>query len=339
MPKTNLLGHDRAVYKGSPTTLCQGCGHNSVTNHIIKALYEASVDPFMMAKMSGIGCSSKTPAYFLGRSHGFNAVHGRMPAISLGAKLANAGLQVLGVSGDGDTASIGIGQFCHMVRRNVDMLYIIENNGVYGLTKGQFSATADVGAELKSGEVNELAMIDCCGLAIHLGGTFVARTFSGDGKQVVPLIQAGLAHPGTAVIDIISPCITFNNHRGATKSYDWVNEHKQLLHQVDYVLPQEEITADYEPGEMVQIDLPDGSHLQLKKLERDYDPRNRTAALAVLGQAEQEEVLLTGLLYVDTNSTSFGSRLGLTDTPLAKLTEKELRPSAEALAEILDTFA
>jgi len=265
MPKTNLLGHERALYKGSPTTLCQGCGHNSITNHIIKALFEASVDPYMLAKMSGIGCSSKTPAYFLSRSHGFNACHGRMPSVSLGANLANKQLTVLGISGDGDTASIGIGQFVHMVRRNVDMLYIIENNGVYGLTKGQFSATADVGAELKSGEVNELATIDCCALAIQLGGSFVGRAFSGDGKQVVPLIQAGLAHPGTAVLDIVSPCITFNNHRGATKSYDWVEEHKELLHTLAYILPQEEITADYEPGSLTTVQQHDGSLLRLRK--------------------------------------------------------------------------
>lgn len=337
MAKTNALGVSQAEYKGRPTTLCSGCGHNSITNHIVKALYESAVDPYSLAKMSGIGCSSKTPTYFLNQSAGFNSVHGRMPSVSLGAQLANTGLQVIGISGDGDTASIGLGQFCHMVRRNVDMVYIIENNGVYGLTKGQFSATADEGAKLKGGQVNELTMMDCCALAIQLGGTFVARSFSGDRKQVVPLIQAALEHRGTAVIDIISPCVTFNNHPGAAKSYDWVKDHLEALHALDYVMPQEEITADYEPGEVFPLDMPDGGKLLLKKIEEDYDPTDRVKALSAIAAHQAEDKTLTGLLYIDKGSVPFHTLEKVTDEgPLYKMGEDKLRPSREALAEIMD---
>ena len=244
----NIIGLGRDVYKGLPTTLCAGCGHNSITNHLIKALYEFGVPPHKLAKMSGIGCSSKTPAYFVDQAHGMNTLHGRMPSAATGAKVANRELVVLGISGDGDTASIGIGQYCHMIRRNVDVTYIVENNGCYGLTKGQFSATADVGSKQKGGKVNEYATIDVCGLAIELGATFVARSFSGDGKQLVPLLQAALAHRGTAILDVISPCVTFNDHEGSTKSYAYVKDHGVVLHTPDFIAGGRDIAIDYEPG-------------------------------------------------------------------------------------------
>jgi len=321
----NIIGLARDVYKGLPTTLCAGCGHNSITNHLIKALYEYGVEPHKLAKMSGIGCSSKTPAYFVEQAHGFNGVHGRMPSAATGAKLANRELLVLGISGDGDTASIGLGQYAHMIRRNLDCVYIVENNGVYGLTKGQFSATADIGSTQKHGGANEYATIDICGLAIELGATFVARSFSGDGKQLVPLLQAAFAHRGTAILDIISPCVTFNDHTGSTKSYAYVKDHDVLLHAPDFIRASKEIVVEYEPGTAQDIELEDGSHLVLRKLDRDYDATDSNRALATIHDARERGEMVTGLLYVDTKQQDLCEREKLTQKPLAQLNESELR--------------
>jgi 2-oxoglutarate ferredoxin oxidoreductase subunit beta len=323
----NLIGLTREVYKGLPTTLCAGCGHNSITNHLIKALYDYGLEPHKLAKMSGIGCSSKTPAYFVEQAHGFNGLHGRMPSAATGAKVANRNLVVMGISGDGDTASIGLGQYCHMIRRNVDVTYIIENNGCYGLTKGQFSATADVGSTQKGGKVNEYATIDVCGLAIELGATFVARSFSGDGKQLVPLLQAALSHRGTAIIDIISPCVTFNDHEGSTKSYAYVKDHDIVLHTADYIAGGREITVDYEPGTVRDVELDDGSHVLLRKLDIDYDPTNAGLALGVIHEAGARGEFVTGLLYVDTHARDLCERERLPKRSLVELDEEALRIS------------
>jgi 2-oxoglutarate ferredoxin oxidoreductase subunit beta len=337
--KINRIGLARDVYKGAPTTLCAGCGHNSITNHLIKALYEYGVAPHMLAKMSGIGCSSKTPAYFVDRAHGFNGVHGRMPSLATGAKLANRDLVVLGVSGDGDTASIGLGQFCHMVRRNLDCVYIVEDNGCYGLTKGQFSATADVGSTLKKGQVNEYDTIDICAVAIELGATFVARSFSGDGKQLVPLLEAALAHRGTAVLDIISPCVTFNDHDGSTKSYAYVKEHEMLLHVPDFIPPQPEIALEQEPGTVQDVELHDGSHLLLRKLDRDYDATDATAAMAMVREARDKGELVTGLLYINTGARDLCTREGLPERPLSTLREDDLRIDRARWDALMAEFA
>src|SRR5256712_2735688 len=283
----NRIGLTRADYDGSKTTLCPGCGHNAITAGIIQAAYDAALEPHRVAKLSGIGCSSKTPAYFLGHSHGFNAVHGRMPSIATGVHVANRELLLIGVSGDGDTASIGLGQFCHMIRRNVPVVYIIENNGVYGLTKGQFSATADVGSTMKGGKANELMPIDCCALALELGCGFVARSFSGDVKQLRALLKAAFAHHGTAVLDVISPCVTFADHEGSTKSYAYVKEHDAPLHTIDFVPYYEDITIDYAPGTTRDVEMPDGSHVVLQKLADDYDPTSREGAFEVLERARR----------------------------------------------------
>ncbi len=332
----NRAGLTRADYEGSKTTLCPGCGHNAITAAIIQAAFEASLEPSQVAKLSGIGCSSKTPAYFLGHSHGFNAVHGRMPSIATGVHVANQELLLIGVSGDGDTASIGLGQFCHLIRRNVPVVYIIENNGVYGLTKGQFSATADVGSTMKSGRVNELMPIDCCAIAIELGCGFVARSFSGDLKQLRPLLKAGFAHRGTAVIDVISPCVTFADHEGSTKSYAAVKEHDAPLHDIDYVPYYEDIHVDYEPGTTREVTMPDGSVIVLKKLAEDYDPTQREGALLMLQEARREQRLVTGLLYVNPGQPAFEEDLKLTDTPLAHLSLDRVRPPKAVLEEIME---
>lgn len=321
----NLIGLTREVYKGLPTTLCAGCGHNSITNHLIKALYEYGVEPHKLAKMSGIGCSSKTPAYFVEQAHGFNSLHGRMPSAATGAKVANRDLVVLGISGDGDTASIGLGQYCHMIRRNVDLTYLVENNGCYGLTKGQFSATADVGSTQKSGKVNEYATIDVCGLAIELGATFVARSFSGDGKQLVPLLMAALSHRGTSIIDIISPCVTFNDHSGSTKSYAYVKDHDIVLHTADYIAGAREVTVDYEPGSVQDVELEDGSHVILRKLDVDYDPTDAMQALRTIHDTNARGEFVTGLLYVDTASQDLCEREHLPRAPLNSFDEEALR--------------
>ncbi len=332
----NLIGLGRDVYKGLPTTLCAGCGHNSITNHLIKALYEYGVAPHKLAKMSGIGCSSKTPAYFVEQAHGFNGVHGRMPSAATGAKLANRELLVLGISGDGDTASIGLGQYAHMIRRNLDCLYLIENNGVYGLTKGQFSATADVGSTLKSGTPNEYSTIDVCGLAIELGASFVARSFSGDGKQLVPLLQAAISHRGTAILDIISPCVTFNDHAGSTKSYTYVKEHDFILNSPDFIRGSQEIVVDYEPGTAQDIELDDGSHVLLRKLERDYDATNRIGALETIHASRRNDEFVTGLLFIDPAASDLCAREKMTQTPLKDLREDDLRISREDWHTLFD---
>lgn len=331
----NIIGLSRDVYKGLPTTLCAGCGHNSITNHLIKAMYEFGVEPHLLAKMSGIGCSSKTPAYFVEHAHGFNGLHGRMPSAATGAKLANRQLLVLGISGDGDTASIGLGQFCHMVRRNVDLTYLVENNGVYGLTKGQFSATADVGSTSKGGIANEFETIDVCGLALELGATFVARSFSGDGKQLVPLLQAAFAHRGTSLIDIVSPCVTFNDHTGSTKSYAYVRDHELELNAPDFIKGSEEITVDYEPGTAQDIQLEDGSHVVLRKIDHGYDATNRTAAILMLQEARARHELMTGLLYVHPGESDLCERENLVDEPLRDFGENDLRISREDWTRIL----
>lgn len=334
-PNVNIIGLAREVYKGLPTTLCAGCGHNSITNHLIKALYEYGVEPHKLAKMSGIGCSSKTPAYFVEQAHGFNGLHGRMPSAATGAKLANRDLMVLGISGDGDTASIGLGQYCHLIRRNVDVTYLIENNGCYGLTKGQFSATADMGSTLKTGKINELETIDVCGLAIELGATFVARSFSGDGKQLIPLLKAALSHRGTSIVDIISPCTTFNDHVGSTKSYAYVKEHDFMLHTPDYIRGSEEIVVDYEPGTVQDIEFEDGSHILLRKLEVDYDATDRGAAMSMLQSARDKGELVTGLLYLQSKVPDLCEREHMPKRPLAQLGEEDLRMSRDAWTKLM----
>lgn len=334
----NRVGLIKADYDGSKTTLCPGCGHNAITGGIIQAAWEAGLEPHRVAKLSGIGCSSKTPAYFLGHSHGFNAVHGRMPSVATGAHMANRSLTLIGVSGDGDTASIGLGQFCHLVRRNVPMVYIVENNGVYGLTKGQFSATADVGSTQKGGKANQLMPIDLCALALELGCGFVARSFSGDQKQLRPLIKAAFAHPGTAVIDVISPCVTFADHEGSTKSYAAVKEHDAPLHDIDYIPYFEDITVEYEPGTTREVVMPDGSRVLLKKLDVDYDPTDATRAMNVIRNGRDEMKLVTGLLYVNTEAHRFDTETNMIDEPLAALGLDRVRPGKSVLDSIMRTY-
>jgi 2-oxoglutarate ferredoxin oxidoreductase subunit beta len=335
-PAKNRIGLALNEYRGSKSTLCPGCGHDAITGSIVQAAYEAGLEPHQVAKLSGIGCSSKTPAYFLGRSHGFNAVHGRMPSVATGVYAANRGLKLIGVSGDGDSASIGLGQFCHLVRRNVPMLYIIENNGVYGLTKGQFSATADVGTKSKSGRVNDLMPIDLCAFAIELGCGFVARSFSGDPKQLRPILKAAFSHHGTAVVDVISPCVTFNNHEGSTRSYLNVKEHDAPLHEVGFIPHYDAgIEVEYGPGESREIELFDGSHITLTKLGEDYDPNDAVNALETLHRARQEDKFVTGLLYFDPDRDAFGEEFHLADEPLASLPLERVRPPREALEDIM----
>ena len=339
LPKTNRIGLTIEPYKGAESTLCSGCGHDSITAQIVKAYYELGVPPHTVAKLSGIGCSSKTPAYFLNKAHGFNAVHGRMPSIATGAKLANKHLNVIGISGDGDTASIGMGQYVHLVRRNLGMVYIIENNGVYGLTKGQFSATADTGSGSKKGDVNEMIPIDCCGLAIELGCTFVARSFSADLKQLLALLKIAIHHPGTAVLDIVSPCVTFNNHEGSTKSYKYAKDHEMALHDIDFIEHVEPTTpVEVAPGETRNIELHDGSVIRLKKLAEDYDPTNRAHAMATIERARHEQLFLTGLLYLDRTRRAFADTCNLVDAPLATLPQERVRPTKVALDEIMNSL-
>jgi 2-oxoglutarate ferredoxin oxidoreductase subunit beta len=328
----NHIGLARDAYKGAATTLCAGCGHNSITNHLVKAMYELGVEPHRLAKMSGIGCSSKTPAYFVDQAHGFNGVHGRMAALSTGAAVANRKLVMMGVSGDGDTVSIGLGGFMHLMRRNVDCTYIIEDNGTYGLTKGQFSATADVGSVQKRGSVNTYQPIDPCAVALTLGCTFVARSFSGDGKQLVPLIKAAIAHRGTAVLDVISPCVTFNDHDGSTKSYSWVKDHDEQIQDVSFIPFFEEIHVDYDPGTTKDVELHDGSHLMLKKVGEDHDPTDRIGAMRLIEEAREKNHLLTGLLYIDEQAEDFATRERLADRPLRDLGEADLRMGREDFA-------
>ena len=334
--KLNRIGLEPGAYRGGKSTLCAGCGHNAISERIIEAYYEMGIDPSRVVKMSGIGCSSKSPAYFLGTAHGFNAVHGRMPSVATGAMLANRSLLTIGVSGDGDTGAIGIGQFVHLMRRNVPMIYIVENNGCYGLTKGQLSPTADLGSVLKGGVVNDLPPIDLCALAMELGASFVARTFSGDKKQMSSLLKAAIAHRGTAMLDIISPCVTFNDHEGSTKSYSYVKDHDEPLGEISFVPFFEDISVEYGPGEVQEVALHDGSRLLLKKLAGDYDPTNRAIARRVLHETASRGEYATGLLYVEPSRPDFLSLLNLVDGPLALLPDEQARPGREALEQIMD---
>jgi 2-oxoglutarate/2-oxoacid ferredoxin oxidoreductase subunit beta len=337
-PKTNRIGLQVLDYRGGKTTLCAGCGHNAISERIIDAFYEMGVQPEHVAKMSGIGCSSKSPAYFMGRSHSFNTVHGRMPSVATGAALANKRLVMIGVSGDGDTASIGMGQFVHLMRRNLPIIYIIEDNGVYGLTKGQFSATADVGSKLKTGVVNELPAIDTCTLAIQLGATFVGRSFSGDKKQLHSMMKAAIAHKGTVMLDVISPCVTFNDHEGSTKSYKYMKDHEEPLHDVNFVPHFENIEIDYDLGTTANITMHDGSSLRLKKLEEDYDPTNRVTAVKRLMESHEKGEVLTGVFYVDTQKQNFTELLNMTDEPLALLEQERIRPGKDVLEKVMESL-
>jgi 2-oxoglutarate ferredoxin oxidoreductase subunit beta len=332
----NKVGYTRRDYEGKISTLCAGCGHDSISAAIIQACWELDIEPHRVAKLSGIGCSSKTPDYFLGNSHGFNSVHGRMPSVLTGANLANRDLIYLGVSGDGDSASIGIGQFAHIMRRGVNMLYIVENNGVYGLTKGQFSATADQGSQSKRGVVNSDSAVDLVALALQLGATFVARSFSGDKSQLVPLIKAAIVHPGAAFIDVISPCVAFNNHAGSTKSYEYVRGHNEPVNRIDfdYWPKREEITVDYAEGEVVSVTQHDGSVLRLRKLDADYDPHNRIGAMNFLQQRHAQGEVVTGLLFVDPQPEDLHAHLKTAETPFNTLGAKELCPGSATLEKI-----
>ena len=334
--KVNRIGLEVASYKGARTTLCAGCGHNAISERLIECFFEMGVQPWQVAKFSGIGCSSKSPAYFLNLAHGFNAVHGRAPAVGTGAVLGNHHIIGITVSGDGDTASIGIGQFMHMLRRNIPMIYIIENNGVYGLTKGQFSATADLGAKLKTGIVNDLPPIDCCMLGIELGATLVARSFSGDKRQLSAILKASIAHKGLSVIDVISPCVTFNDHEGSTKSYAYMKEHDEPLHEVDFVPSYEDISVEIEEGAVREVTLHDGSKLMLKKLGKDYDPSDKLNAVRTIHEAEKSGHVLTGILYLNPSGKTLIDLLNMVDEPLATLPESRTRPPKEALDQIMD---
>lgn len=332
----NLIGLTKTDYKDRPSTLCQGCGHNSIANQIVHIAYELSIPPHEIIRLSGIGCSSKSVAYLLGRSFGFNSLHGRMPSVGTGALMANHTLRAIGLSGDGDTASIGMGQFKHLMRRNLRMVYIVENNGVYGLTKGQFSATADEGQVLKYAGENRMPPVDICLEAIIASCGFVARSFSGDAAQVRELLKAALSHRGTAVLDIISPCVAFNNHETSTKSYGYGRDHEAPLHELGWVPPADEIEiADHELGQMRLVELHDGSHIQLRKLESDYDPTDKMEAMRRLQAAQDNQEFITGLVYYDASRPSLAEISHLTETPLSQLPPAQLRPSPQALAEIM----
>jgi 2-oxoglutarate/2-oxoacid ferredoxin oxidoreductase subunit beta len=330
----NAIGFTRRDYEGKISTLCAGCGHDSISAAIIQACWELDIQPHRVAKLSGIGCSSKTPDYFLGQSHGFNTVHGRMPSVLTGASLANRELIYLGVSGDGDSASIGIGQFVHAIRRGVDMVYIVENNGVYGLTKGQFSATADQGSVSKKGVANTDSPLDMVTMALQLGASYVGRGFSGDKAQLVPLIKGALSHRGAAFLDVISPCVAFNNHAGSTRSYDYVREHNEAVNQLDVILPRAELMVDYDPGQTIDVEQHDGSVLRLRKLDAGYDPRDRLAAMNLIQQRQARGELVTGLLYVDAEAADLHGHLGTVAAPLNSLGADQLNPGAEALDKI-----
>jgi len=336
--KVNRLGLEQQAYRGGKTTLCAGCGHNAISERIIEAFFEMGIDARQVIKMSGIGCSSKSPAYFLGSSHGFNAVHGRMPSVATGALLANKHLLAIGVSGDGDTGAIGIGQFVHLMRRNMPMIYIVENNGCYGLTKGQLSPTADVGSTLKNGVVNDLPAIDLCALAIELGATFVARSFSGDKKQLLALLKAAISHRGTVMLDVLSPCVTFNDHDGSTKSYSYVKDHDEPLEEISFVPFFEEIAVDYPPGTTQVVAMHDGSTLLLKKMEADYDPTSKVGALRALQEANARGEFATGLIYVEPRRADFLTLLNLVEEPLASLPLESARPPREAFEAIMDSL-
>jgi len=334
----NDLGYTKADYEGSISTLCAGCGHDSISGSIVKAVHELSIPPHHIAKLSGIGCSSKAPTYFLGKSHGFNSVHGRMPSVVSGAAMANRDLLYLGVSGDGDTASIGMGQFAHAVRRNLNMVYIVMNNGCYGLTKGQDSATADEGSASKKGDPNPFSAIDLPALALQLGATFVARSFSGDKEQLVPLIKAAISHRGFALIDVVSPCVTFNNNPGSTKSYEFVRDHAEATGTVDFVPMQQEITASYRPGHTHEVTMHDGSVLHLEKLDDSLDPFDRTSAMLALDNYRRSGRILTGLIYMDEDSRDLHDVLETSQRPLNTLTESDLCPGSRVLENINESL-
>ena len=330
----NDLGYTHRDYEGAVSTLCAGCGHDSISASIIQACWELDIQPHRVAKLSGIGCSSKTPDYFLGASHGFNTVHGRMPSVLTGANLANRDLIYLGISGDGDSASIGFGQFAHSIRRSVNMVYVVENNGVYGLTKGQFSATSDKGSKSKKGVANTDTAIDLVSVALQLGASFVGRSFSGDKAQLVPLLKAALSHKGAAFIDVLSPCVAFNNHPGSTKSFDYVRAHNEAVNRLDVVPEREEIVTNYAPGSVQRVVQHDGSVLTLRKLDETYDPSDRLGAMTFLQQRQAAGEIVTGLLYVDPEAGDMHEHLETTDIPLNQLSDKALIPGAAALAAV-----
>jgi 2-oxoglutarate ferredoxin oxidoreductase subunit beta len=336
--KVNRIGLEPVAYRGSKTTLCAGCGHNAITERIIDSFYDLGIDPTRVIKLSGIGCSSKAPAYFLNSAHGFNAVHGRMPSIATGAVVANQQSIAIGVSGDGDTGAIGIGQFVHLMRRNLPIVYIIEDNGCYGLTKGQFSPTADVGSTLKTGVINDLPPIDTCALAIELGASFVARSFSGDSKQLKSVLKAAISHRGTAMIDVISPCVTFNDHVGSTRSYSYVKEHGESLSDVSFVPYFEDINIDYDPGTTTQVTMHNGSKLMLSKLAEDYHPTDKMSALRTLHESKSRGEYATGLIYVEPDKQDFIDLLGIVDEPLSMLDQSRTRPGEAVLDEIMESF-
>jgi 2-oxoglutarate ferredoxin oxidoreductase subunit beta len=334
----NGLDLTRSAYEGLISTLCAGCGHDSISAAVIQSCWELDIEPHRVAKVSGIGCSSKSPTYFLNKSHGFNSVHGRMPSVATGANVANHELTYIGVSGDGDSASIGMGQFAHVVRRNLNMLYLVENNGCYGLTKGQDSATADEGSRSRTGFENPFENIDLVGIALEIGATFVARSFSGDKEQLVPLMKAALSHKGFALIDVISPCVTFNNHHGSTKSYDYTRDHVLSGNIIDFVPARGEITTHYDAGDSVMVDLHDGSSLNLAKAQPDYDPSDKRAALNALQDSREQGQILTGLIYIHTDEPDFHEVMSLGSTPLNQLPQETLCPGNKALQALNDGF-
>lgn len=336
--EVNELGYTKKDYEGSLSTLCAGCGHDSISAAIISACHEMAIEPHKVAKVSGIGCSSKTPTYFLGNSHGFNSVHGRMPSVATGANAANRDLTYIGVSGDGDTASIGMGQFAHVVRRNLNMVYIVENNGCYGLTKGQDSATADVGSKTKAGAPNMFESIDLASVALELGATFVGRSFSGDKDQLVPLIKAAISHRGFAILDVISPCVTFNNNPGSTKSYDYVRDHIETSGKFDFVPMKEEITANYDPGYSHEVTMHDGSAVHLHKMAEDYNPLDRRSAMGAMQEYKARGQILTGLIYMDPESQDMHELIDSSKRPLNSLKETDLCPGNRVLQDINASF-
>jgi 2-oxoglutarate ferredoxin oxidoreductase subunit beta len=334
--KKNRIGLEVQPYRGGKTTLCAGCGHNAISERVIDACFEMGIDPKRVLKLSGIGCSSKTPAYFLGGAHGFNSVHGRMPSVGTGALLANGKMLAIGVSGDGDTGAIGIGQFVHLMRRNLPLVYIIENNGCYGLTKGQFSPTADLGSTLKNGVVNDLPPIDTCALAIELGASFVARSFSGDKRQLLAILKASLAHRGTSMIDVISPCVTFNDHEGSTKSYAYAKDHDEPAGDVNFVPFFEDISVDYDPGSTTAVTMHDGSKLYLKKVAEDYNPTDKLSAIRLLHETAARGEFATGIIYIEPDKDDFITQLNLVDEPLAFLPIDKIRPGREVLDAVME---
>jgi 2-oxoglutarate ferredoxin oxidoreductase subunit beta len=336
--KVNIIGLEPAAYRGAKTTLCAGCGHNAITERIIDAFFELGIQPDQVIKLSGIGCSSKSPAYFLNQSHGFNSVHGRMPSLATGAVIANRKMIAIGISGDGDTGAIGIGQFVHLMRRNLPIVYVIEDNGCYGLTKGQFSPTADLGSTLKTGVINDLPPIDTCALAIELGASLVARSFSGDPKQLKAILKAAISHRGTSMIDVISPCVTFNDHEGSTKSYAYVKDHDEPMSEVGFVPYFEDIAVEYDEGTTTQVTLHNGSRIILSKMAEDYSPTDKAKALQTIRATHARGEYATGILYLEPDKQDFVDMLGMVDEPLAFLDQSKTRPAKAALDEIMEAF-